>query len=91
MSDFDYGKTLPDGQYERHPGLPNAKAAKKVKPVRLEYKHTKCGVVTRMPQHCAETYAVNPSFYSSTFCCDCNSYHPVSEFTWLDDGSLVGS
>jgi hypothetical protein len=46
-----------------------------------------CGTVTSMPVACAETYAVNPSFYGSTFCCGCRGYHPVGErgeFVWDD-------
>jgi hypothetical protein len=53
-----------------------------------------CGVVTRMPEACAETYARQPSFYGSTFCCGCHGYLPVGadgEFVWLDDGTRVGT
>jgi hypothetical protein len=138
---FDYGGKRADGQYERHPELPDAEAAAKVRPVRANYKHvgpprptgtlrdltemekrdfategyvafeeygperapslgrywTKreldggCGVVTRMPLHCAETYAAKPDFYGSTFCCGCGKYFPVGasgEFVWIEnDGS----
>lgn len=91
MSDFDYGETRPDGQYERHPGIEQAGQKPKVRPVRDQYKHTTCGGLTRMPQHCAETYAVDPTFYGSTFCVRCGQYRPVGEFIWLDDGSKVGS
>lgn len=48
-----------------------------------------CGVQTRMPPLCAETYAKDPGYYGSTFCCGCNEYLPVGadgEFVW-DDGS----
>lgn len=88
---FDYGNTRPDGQHERHPGLPEANKQEKVRPVRNSYKHQTCGTVTTMPQHCAETYAVKPDFYTATFCAACKGYRPVSEFNWLDDGSVVGS
>ena len=53
-----------------------------------------CGAVTRMPALCAETYAVTPSFYGSTFCHGCGQYLPVGEhgeFVWLDDGTRVGT
>lgn len=46
-----------------------------------------CGTVTRMPSSCAETYARQPSFYGSTFCCGCGKYLPVGkdgEFVWDD-------
>lgn len=48
-----------------------------------------CGTVTHMPLSIAETYARQPGFYGSTFCCGCNQYLPVGregEFIW-DDGS----
>lgn len=50
-----------------------------------------CDVVTRMPAHCAETYARDPRFYGTTFCSGCGAYFAVDEFVWLDDGSRVGS
>lgn len=50
-----------------------------------------CGVVTRMGQSIAETYAANPSFYGSTFCSGCGNYFPVGdhgEFVWIEkDGT----
>lgn len=54
---------------------------------------TQCGAETTMPLSIAETYARNPAFYGSTFCCRCGSYFPVGEqgeFVW-DDGSRVGT
>lgn len=53
-----------------------------------------CGEVTRMPQACAETYAVNPRFYGSTFCCGCGVYLPVGdngEFVWDGTDERVGT
>lgn len=52
-----------------------------------------CGMVTTMPRAIAETYARNPHFYGSTFCCGCGTYIRVGqngEFVWLD-GSRVGT
>jgi len=52
-----------------------------------------CGTITSMGQAIAETYARDPEFYGSTFCCGCSKYLPVGEqgeFEWLD-GSKVGS
>jgi hypothetical protein len=46
-----------------------------------------CGMVTTMPQPIAETYARQPGFYGSTFCCGCREYRPVGgrgEFVWSD-------
>lgn len=50
-----------------------------------------CGVKTRMSVAIAETYAVNPKFYGSTYCVGCQKHLPVSEFVWSDDGEVVGS
>lgn len=50
-----------------------------------------CGVKTRMPMSCAETYAANPKYYGSTFCCGCSSYLPVAEFVWYGTNDRVGS
>jgi hypothetical protein len=44
-----------------------------------------CGTLTQMPRACAETYAVQPGYYGSTFCCGCHAYFPVGrggEFVW---------
>jgi hypothetical protein len=49
-----------------------------------------CGVATSMGQALAETYARDPKFYTSTFCCGCNRHLPVAEFVW-EDGSVLGS
>lgn len=62
-----------------------------VRPVRDKYVHTTCGVETRMPLAIAETYARNPNFYTGTFCVGCRAHHPVAEFTWSSDGSVLGS
>jgi len=63
-----------------------------MRPVRHSYVHDKCGVETKMPNRIAETYARDPKFYGSTFCCanKCKEYFPVSEFKW-DNGETVGS
>ena len=49
-----------------------------------------CGTSTTMALALAETYAVDPKFYGSTFCCKCRAHLPVSEFRW-EDGTEVGS
>jgi hypothetical protein len=48
-TDFDYGKKLPDGQYERHPTLPGSPRWPKtfVRPIRRSYRH----VGPRRPQN----------------------------------------
>lgn len=53
-----------------------------------------CGVVTSMPRTIAETYAANPSYYGSTFCCGCGTYLPVGdrgEFVWTGTDERVGT
>ena len=62
-----------------------------VRPVRRSYRHTACNGVTTMGQSIAETYARNPAFYGSTYCTYCQMHKPVSEFVWVDDGTVVGS
>lgn len=61
------------------------------RPLRDSYKHTRCGQITSMGFNIAQTYARDPKFYGSTYCTSCRRHLPVSEFTWLPDGSVVGS
>lgn len=69
-----------------------------VRPVRRSYIHgtngidrTVCGAMTVMSPELAETYARDPKFYGATYCIRCEMHRPVSEFTWDDDGSVVGT
>jgi hypothetical protein len=50
-----------------------------------------CGTVTTMGRALSETYARDPHFYGSTFCCTCNAHFPVEQFVWTADGQRVGS
>ena len=50
-----------------------------------------CGAVTTMGLALCETYARDPKFYGSTFCCGCGTHLNVGEFTWTEDGEVVGS
>lgn len=53
-----------------------------------------CGTVTTMGQALAETYARDPSFYGSTFCCGCGVHLPVGEkgeFVWEGTQERVGT
>lgn len=53
-----------------------------------------CGTVTSMPTPIAETYAANPGYYGSTFCCGCGTYLPVGEkgeFVWAGTNERVGT
>jgi hypothetical protein len=50
-----------------------------------------CGTLTRMGVSIAETYARDPKFYGSTFCCGCNKHLPVNEFVWDGTNEELGS
>ena len=50
-----------------------------------------CGTVTTMGLALCETYARDPSYYGSTFCCGCGTHLPVGEFRWTEGGAVVGS
>jgi hypothetical protein len=53
-----------------------------------------CGTVTTMGVAIAETYARDPSFYGSTFCCHCGTHLPVGEageFVWDGTDERVGT
>ena len=53
-----------------------------------------CGRTTLMPRAIAETYAVNPGYYGSTFCSGCQKYLAVGErgeFVWEGTQERVGT
>ncbi len=65
-----------------------------VRPVRHSYRHLKCGTITTMGQTLAETFALDPYFYSGTFCCGCCAHFPVGEdgeFVWDGTDERVGT
>jgi hypothetical protein len=62
-----------------------------IRPVRQTYKHLTCGTTTTMGLALAETYARDPSFYGSTYCCYCGMHKAVSEFVWDGTDEKVGS
>jgi hypothetical protein len=62
-----------------------------VRPYRDSYVHKSCGVLTKMSQSIAETYARDPSFYSGTFCVGCSKHLPLEEFVWDGTDQQVGS
>lgn len=78
-----------DGQHSDHWVLSKEERAKGfIRPVRSTYVHLKCLTETTMPYACAETYARQPNFYGSTFCCHCKGYFPVGadgEFIWDEE------
>ena len=50
-----------------------------------------CGALTKMAYPLAATYARDPHFYGSTYCCSCMKHLPVSDFVWEDTTERVGS
>jgi hypothetical protein len=101
-ADLMLRKIIPEGprkgQQEAYLVLSDAERARGfVRPVRQKYVHLKCGVVTRMGEAIAETYARNPKFYGGTFCVGCGAHFPLRDadgipnFLWESDGEPVGS
>lgn len=89
----------PGPQHEVYLVLSEEERAKGfVRPVRHSYIHAKdrggCGVVTRMGQALAETYARSPGFYGATYCVGCRMHRPVGEhgeFVWDGTDQAVGA
>ena len=53
-----------------------------------------CGTLTTMGRALSETYAREPHFYSSTYCCGCSKHRPVGadgEFVWDGTSERVGT
>lgn len=61
-----------------------------VRQIRMSYRHTICGRITFIGVELAETWARDPKFYESTYCCYCMMHRYVNEFTWLD-GTMLGT
>lgn len=67
-----------------------------VRPVRQSYIHNvpECRAKTTMGMALAETYARDPNFYGSTYCCGCRMHRPVGlhgEFVWAGTNIRVGT
>jgi len=60
-----------------------------VKPYRTSYVHLTCNKATSINTKIAETYATDPYFYSSTYCCHCSMHRPLKEFIWSPDGESM--
>jgi hypothetical protein len=96
FSGYDSGAPQPvnpaTGQHRAYWVLSEEERAKGfARPVRRSYVHATCGAVTTMGQAIAETYARDPKFYSTTFCCACRVHLPVAEFRWDGTEEPVGS
>ena len=70
---------------------PEERAKGYIRPLRLMYTHKTCGTDTKMSFDIAETFAVDPTFYTGTFCCQCRLHLPLHEFVWKDTDERVGS
>lgn len=80
------------GQHEAYWVLSETERAKGfVRPVRWSYTHKTCGTSTKMGLALCETYAREPGYYSHTFCVQCRDHFPVAEFTWDEDGKVLGT
>lgn len=78
-----------NGQNAKHLVLVPDGETPYLRPVRNKYTHKACGGVTTIPPAIASTFALDPTFYGSTFCAVCKAYLPVSWFVW-HDGTTVG-
>lgn len=70
---------------------PAMRAADFLQPVRTTYKHKTCDTTTTMSMAIAETYALDPWFYSSTYCVHCRMHRALTEFVWHPDNSEVSA
>jgi hypothetical protein len=80
-------------KYEEYPKSDSAAVGRFWTAADLAKVNKGCGTTTTMSRSIAETYARDPHYYGSTFCCACGTHLPVGEsgeFVWLD-GSRVGS
>lgn len=87
-------ESAPDGMRRCYLILPDGARKDLVRPLRLSYRHEKCGGVTTMARAIAETYATDPGFYGGTYCVKCGGHFPVGadgEFVWDADGTKVGT
>lgn len=56
------------------------------RPLRQAYVHARgCGGTTTMSRGLAETFAVQPRFYTAVYCVhpECERHCPVAEFDWV--------
>jgi hypothetical protein len=85
---FSYAK------FEAYPDDPNSSLTGRFwTQAQLDAVGKGCGTETTMGRAIAETYAREPRYYGSTFCCACGKHLPVGdagEFAWAD-GSRVGT
>jgi hypothetical protein len=82
------------GEHQAYWILSDSERAKGfVRPVRMAYRHSRCGTVTSMDRPIAETFARDPKYYGRTMCAECGEHFPVGkrgEFTWMDGDTDTG-
>jgi hypothetical protein len=80
-----------DGQMAEHATAPPAQRfSGSLDDVPQAYAHSKCGVVTKMPEEIIRSYLVNPLMYTdSSFCCGCGRYVFSAELIWQETGERV--
>jgi hypothetical protein len=82
-------KLQDDGQQSEYATLPpEDRESGSLSGVPKVYRHTKCGVATKMPEEIIRSYLKNPYMYMAdeTFCCGCNTHVPFRECQWTETG-----
>ena len=94
-NDPDLSVVESSGMHKKYLVLSEEERAKGfIRPVRQNYIHEKCGVLTHMGLALSETYARDPKFYGATFCVGCMAHYPVGEdgeFVWDGTNEKVGT
>ncbi len=78
-------------KYEEYPPDDSALVGRFWTQAQLDKVDAGCKAATTMGLALAETYARDPRFYGSTFCCACRKHLPVAEFVWDGTDERVGS
>ncbi|MDA8260243.1 MAG: hypothetical protein M0Z99_32195 [Betaproteobacteria bacterium] len=81
-------------KYEKYPDSMSPRVGRFWTRAQLEGAGKGCGTVTTMGQALAETYAREPGFYGSTYCCGCMMHRRVGvdgEFVWDGTNERVGT
>jgi hypothetical protein len=80
-----------DGQQTEHvTAAPAERYQGSLEGIPQGYRHTRCGVVTGMPEEIIRTYLVNPFMYNDgSFCCGCSAYVDSAELFWQETGECV--
>lgn len=79
----------PDGQHTDYMTLPEEeRQTGDLAGVPVSYRHTRCGVVTGMPEEIIRSYLKDPHLYAAdmTFCGGCAVHVPLRECVWIETG-----